>query len=211
MDRYADDFSKIALALTSAQMAKSLAVSEEGVGEDLSTHFLGWNDSALRLICQMTARVHQMPKDEKFNRSAQACAILKKHWWIDSLTMIAEGYCSLDATKTKDMELSSGFLDPSLPIMECITVSHVTLWEDNESSPVSMVASPYRVGIGRTVEWTEPLFYPDRAEQFMRQARYPVMLRRAIELPADEDGSMEKIESARQDLYSLGFNLQEIY
>jgi hypothetical protein len=40
VEQYVNDFSKMALALTSAQMAKDEAVSEHGLGEELSIHFL---------------------------------------------------------------------------------------------------------------------------------------------------------------------------
>jgi hypothetical protein len=42
---YPDEFSKIALALTSAQMAKKIFIEESGIGEDLAFNFIGWKES----------------------------------------------------------------------------------------------------------------------------------------------------------------------
>ena len=51
---YPDEFSKIALALTSAQLAKKMFVEELGEGEDLAFNFLGWKDGRLVTITQQS-------------------------------------------------------------------------------------------------------------------------------------------------------------
>ncbi len=42
VESYPDTYSKVALALTSAQVAKESLVAEFGVGEDLPFNFFGW-------------------------------------------------------------------------------------------------------------------------------------------------------------------------
>ena len=58
---YPDEFSKIALALTSAQLAKQMFVEESGVGEDLAFNFLGWKDGGLVTIAQMGKKAMRNP------------------------------------------------------------------------------------------------------------------------------------------------------
>ena len=55
-DLYPDEFSKIALALTSAQLAKQGFVSELGVGEDLAFNFIGWKDGKVLAIVQLSKK-----------------------------------------------------------------------------------------------------------------------------------------------------------
>ena len=211
MEQYVNDFSKMALALTSAQMAKDDAIKEHGVGEEIAIHFLAWVDDALIAICQMNTETSKLDPEERFNRCKELCKILRKDLWCTALTMVSEGYCSLDSSKTNNMDLAAAFADPKLPVYECITITHVSIDEDSgHIAPVSMVAAPYKMGVGRIVEWKEVLVYPEKAEQYTKQTKYPAMLRRVLQMSPDESTNDDSLNTAAMSIVNLGFAMQSI-
>lgn len=209
MDGYFDDISKMALALTSAQMAKDDAVKEHGPGEDLYIHFLGWIEDSLVVICQMNDELSKKTHDEKLVASYELCSTLRSMWWIDAVTMVSEAYCSLDENKTKGLELAEAFTNSEMPVLECIAINHASIQTPGGVGPVSMVAAPYKVMAGRTVQWLDSLVYPERAEEFIRQARYPSMLRKSLMEPPSGDASDTSFSEARDAIYGMGFLMQE--
>lgn len=211
MEQYVDDFSKMALALTSAQIAKDEAVSEFGLGEELSIHFLAWLDNTLIAICQMNADTSKLNPEIRFDRCKELCKVLRRDMWSTAISMVSEGYCSLDSYKTKNMDLAVAFADRSLPVYECITVSHTSIDEDNDHvSPVSMVAAPYKIEIGRKVSWKEVLVYPEKADEYTRQTKYPTMLRRVLQMDPDESTTGDNLTTATSKINDLGFIMQRL-
>jgi hypothetical protein len=211
MEEYVNDFAKMALALASAQLAKETAIKEQGIGEDLKAHFMGWNEEDLTVVAQMKEDVSRYSQADRFERCAILCKILRKHWWVSSLTMVSEGYCSLDYPTTENYDLAVAYADTSLPVFECITVSHVTLDESGIISPVSMVAAPYVTKIGRVVEWQDVLVYPEITAKNLRQYKYPLMLTNSMMERLSEDSNEETIMQARAEVEQCGFLLQELY
>lgn len=210
MDTYVNDMSKMALALTSAQMAKDAAVQEYGVGEEIAMHFLGWSPLHLMLVCQMREDVSKMSPEDRFERCAVACSMMRRLWGVTSITMVSEGYCSKDATKTKGLELSKAFANPDLPVYECIAVTHVTLEEDGSVLPVSMVAAPFTIEVGKNVRWHDVMVYPEIAEKHTTQHRYPKMLKRTIkEEPFSDEVTPDQIADMKAEIFSVGFLVQE--
>ena len=211
MEQYVNDFSKMALALTSAQMAKDDAVQEHGVGEEIAVHFLAWVDDALFAICQMNGETGKLDPDERFNRCKELCKILRRDLWCTAITMVSEGYCSLDSSKTNNMDLAAAFADPKLPVYECITITHVSIDEDtNHIAPVSMVAAPFKMVAGRKVQWKEVLVYPEKAEQHTKQTRYPAMLRRVLQMNPNDAPNDDIMSAAALGIANLGFVVQSI-
>lgn len=212
MDSYVNDFSKMALALTSAQMAKDNAVKEFGIGEEIALHFLGWTTDRLSVVCQMQAHVIKMEPNEKFDRCSMMCSMVRRFWGVTSITMVSEGYCSKDVSKTKEIDLAEAFADKNLPVFECISISHVSIGENGKINPVSMVAAPFTVNLGKTVEWHDVLVYPDNAQEHISQRKYPTMLRRSLNDQAVDLDSLgfEQISEMRQDIDNLGFLIQDI-
>ena len=209
MENYIDDFSKMALALTSAQMAKDEAIKEHGVGEELAMHFLSWADDSLVAICQMDAKTSALSPEEKLHAASSLCFILRKYWWSTALTMVSEGYCSLDSYATKNIELAEAFLNPKLPVYECITVSHASIDEEGQITPVSMVAAPFTLKAGREVEWREVLVYPEKADKHLKQTKYPKMLRTSLTGETTSDVNNKTMTKVRAEIAALGFLIQE--
>lgn len=211
MEEYVNDYAKMALALASAQLAKDTAVKEHGIGEDISTHFMGWNEEDLIAVAQMKDEISRNSHEDRFLRCKTLCETLRKYWWITSITMVSEGYCSLDSSKTENYDLATAFTDTKMPVLECITVSHVTVDASGAISPVSMVAAPYSMKVGRIVEWKDVLVYPEITPKNLRQYKYPLMLSNSmLEQPVDEVGP-DVVMHARAEIDAAGFLLQELY
>jgi hypothetical protein len=206
-DEYMNDFKRMALALTSAQMAKNTGVKQFGIGEEVPTHFLGWSPLNLVLVCQMTPGLQKESHDDRVFKSDRLCTLLRKNWWVVAITMVTEGYCSLDSIKTKDLNLSEAYLDSSYPVYECLTVSHVS--EEDGRTNLAMVASPYKVGIGKVVTWNETLVYPEKPDKHLAPSRYSLMLRRSMSVQPDEDLNHTKMDEARSEIQAMGFSIQE--
>jgi hypothetical protein len=210
VEEYVNDLSKMALALTSAQLAKGNAIKDFGVGEEIPLHLLGWTPLQLRIICQMRRDVANKSPEDRFERCSVACAMIRKLWGASSITMVSEAYCSKDSNKTKGLELSKAFTDHNLPVYECIAVSHVSIGDDGSVAPVSMVAAPFTIGLGKNIQWHDVLVYPEIAEKHTIQRKYPTMMKRAIsentligEIPG------EQIDEMKNEMHAVGFIFQE--
>ncbi len=209
---YADELSKIALCVTAAQLAKSTTVKDEGVGEDLTMNFFGWVDSELVIVCQMRSELMKWPIEARLDKCYQLCSVLRRYWWITSISMVAEGYYSSNQAKTKNKDLSTVFLDPQGPVGECITVTHAADTLDGErhgSVDLTMVAIPYKYIIGRGVEWGEMIIYPQGPESHLRNAKFPIMLKRSLSEKIVNDLPQESYDELRALIKSNGFHVQE--
>ena len=211
MQEYVEDIAKMALALTSGQMAKDEAVEDHGVGEELAVHFLGWAGDNLALICQMGEALSKSDKEDRFAAAMNLCSILRQYWWVSSITMVSEGYCSLDKAATGESDLSQAFADPTKPVMECLVVMHSSLDEGGRVTPVSRVAAPYRRGVGRKVMWNDILVYPEKAESHIKNAKYPTMLRRALMVQPVEQVTAAHLVQVRDEINEIGFLIQEFF
>lgn len=209
-DSYSDNFSKLALAATSAQLAKSIAVKDFGVGEDLTFNFMGWNSDELAIVCQMKKELMQIHPDDRLLKCHGLCAVLRKYWGVTAITMVAEGYCSLNPEKTFGVELAKAFAEPDSDVQECITLMHAELL-DAKSIEVNLIALPYKYQVGRAVEWSDMLFYPTKAQQILRQSKYPIMMERSLQENVSDDAQPEDYDNLRQSIYAEGFYVQEFY
>jgi len=210
MDEYVNEFSKIALALTSAQLAKEQAMKDFGIGEEIATHFLGWQGTKLAIICQMRNDLYRADIQERFVQSKDLCLNLRRFWWISSLSMVAEGYCSFDKSKTSGLNLAEAFIDKQMPVRECITVSHVSIDEDGHINPTSMVAAPYSTHVGKKIEWHETMVYPRKPEKNLAQSKWPTMLQRTMREEPISELNEAQIQNVRQEISLLGFIVQEM-
>lgn len=210
MDDYDDCLSKMALVMTAAQLAKSNTVKEDGIGEDLSMNFFGWVDDHLAIVCQMKRELMSLSTDKRLHIAAELCSVLRRYWGVDSLAMVAEGYCSANQTRTKDMELSMAFLDPNIGVKECITVSHAGVEIDGRApSYVSMVAIPYSYGLNKSINWSEILVYPNGPDAQLRNGLYPRMLQSVLAEKVIEDLPKESYDELRMLIKHNGFYIQE--
>lgn len=211
MQEYVSEIGKMALALTSAQMAKDEAVMEHGVGEELAVHFLGWSGESLGLICQMDNFLSKKEPEERFDACFKLCKILRHYWAINAITMVSEGYCSLDRLATQGQNLADAFTDPTKPVVECLTVIHSEIDESGDVGPASMVAAPYKVGVGKNVMWNDILVYPSTADSYVKNAKYPEMLRKTLTMAPASDVTAAHLVQAREGVIEAGFLMQEFF
>lgn len=210
-DSYSDNFSKLALAATSAQLAKTVCVKEYGVGEDLTFNFMGWNGDELIIVCQIRKDMMMIPPEDRLSKCSTLCGVLRKYWGITALTMIAEGYCSLDLSKTFDTELSKAYIDPDSGVQECITLTHAEIDMETGDIAVNLIALPYTYQLGRDVAWLEMLIYPTRAQDVLKNSKYPEMLRKSLTKKLSDDIDPEEYDGLRESIVRSGFYIQEFY
>lgn len=201
----------MALAATSAQLAKTISVKDFGVGEDLTFNFMGWNSDELVIVCQMRKELMQIQPEDRLLKCLAMCSTLRRYWGITALTMVAEGYCSLNPEKTAGVELAKAFAEPNSDVQECITLTHAEIMENKNNIEVNLIALPYKYQIGREVEWLDMLFYPTAAQKILRQSKYPVMLEKSLQENIAEDAQPDDYDEIRQNIYSEGFYIQEFY
>lgn len=207
-DLYPDEFSKIALALTSAQLAKQGFVSEAGVGEDLAFNFIGWKDGKVLTIVQLSKKHMQEKPIDRLQRCAAMLSILKGFWDIDSISMVAEGYCSPDVEKTRGLDLQKAFLDETAGVSECITVTHAES-DEMGGAELTLVSIAYEYLAKNRMLFKPITVYPDGAVRTLRDKSYPALLYKTvmeqyIVNEKDEDEAAEAINN-------LGFHLQVFY
>ncbi len=210
---YDDDFSKIALAVTAAQLAKVNSVKEFGIGEDLTFNFFGWRNDNLTIICQMSRKDMSLSIKKRLMKSTELCSVLRRYWQVTSITMVAEGYCSMDADKTGNIELSKAFLDPSASVRECITVAHANAAEAvgrGGSIPLTTVAVPYSYEIGRNIAWGDMLIYPGGGQEKFRNAQFPEMLRKQLARKIVDDLPPEAFDELRRLMRINGFYAEDV-
>ena len=209
---YDNDYSKIALAITAAQLAKSTSVKEFGVGEDLAMNFFGWGEDSLSIVCQMRHDMMRTDPDERLERCQELCNVLRKYWGVTSLSMVAEGFCSMDQTKTAGEPLSEAFLNPQKPVKECLTVTHVSTEDSGPTSPVvTIVAVPYEYELGRGLKWLEMLIYPTGSEKNFRNSKFPEAMKKALRNRVVDDLPDESYDELRRLINANGFHIQEFF
>jgi hypothetical protein len=209
-DSYADNFSKLALAATSAQLAKTIAVKDYGVGEDLTFNFMGWNGDELVIVCQMRKELMSADPSERVVRCQSMCSSLRSYWGVTAITMVAEGYCSMNPEKTSGLELAKAFAEPDSDVQECLTLTHAEILDD-KNIEVNLIALPYKYEVGREVMWFDMLFYPTKAQQVLRQSQYPLLLEKSLKGKISQDAEPDDYDQVRQTIYSDGFYIQEFY
>lgn len=207
---YDNIFSKIALSVTSAQLAKTLSVTEYGLGEDLTFNFFGWFDGRLAIVAQLQKEYMRIPPADRLAQCGSLCVALRKFWGVTDISMVAEGFCSFDKEKTQDLDLAKIFADESVSgVHECITVAHASIIDGVPR--VDVVAVPYVYGEGRKVEWLDMLVHPGGGEKVMREYTYPKMLGMALSQEVNsEELPPEAFDELVMAMVRNGFFVQEM-
>lgn len=179
MNEYYESLDKVALAVESAKIAKAMIVKQEGIGEDLSFSLMAWRDSELVAVAQLSQAL-MSDHDERYGLMVQAACILRQGWGTTAFTMVAEGYCSTNPDETRGKDMAQMFASPTTDfIKECLAFTHV------QEDGILFVVVPYRYAPPREVEYYKPMVH--NGAGVVREARYPISLLRALELPCDTD------------------------
>lgn len=170
---YLTDLDKLALAVEATKVAKQHTVDEEGIGQDININLFSWRGEKLVSIMQLMG-THRMHRAERLQRLAQAACIKRQGWGVDAFTFIAEGYCSLKPSETKDMDLAKLFAQQDSPVSECLSFTHL-----GAETPI-FISVPYKVHVGRTVQFGNALCY--EALDVMRDLAYAAALNASLKL-----------------------------
>jgi len=207
VESYPDTYSKVALALTSAQVAKESLVAEFGVGEDLPFNFFGWLGGDPVLIVQLDRGRMGVSLEGRFEVCAGACQLMRSVFGCDSLTMVAEGFFSSCPEITRSMDMRLAFENDLVYVKECITVAHVEL--NDSGFPVgTLVTCPYEYLGGSGVVWDEMRGFVRGIGQVLRDVPFPAMMAAALRLGVVGSGE-DDVVRALEVLEDRGFNVQQ--
>ena len=165
---------KIGLALMSAVEAKSDSVKEFGIGEDLAINLFCWRENKLRVMLQLRHEVQNLNHIDRFNAVMSALSITRRGWGIDAISLVSEGYVSIDPESSAGLSLKDEFVNPKSNIRECLTVAHL------EDGHVTFVVKPYRYDVPRLVVWDEEWYHPGSSMVRNQDAMYPNMMHRIV-------------------------------
>jgi len=200
MDKYPSTLDKLALAVESSKVAKEMVVQQDGIGEDLNFNLMGWRDSELVAVAQLS-QVFMADKEDRFSRIIHAACVMRQGWEIDSFTFIAEGYCSFDKSATDGRDMAEVFAEQNSPVEQCLAFTHV------DEDEIMYVTVPYTCSHPRRVDFADALRY--QGEKVLRDGRYPHALSRVLMLEAEElDDEMDRdayLEFLAEGLQHLGF------
>ena len=202
MNQYPESLDKVALAVESAKIAKQMIVKQEGIGEDLSFNLMAWRDSELVVVAQLSEG-HMGDPEERYGLMVQAACILRQGWGATAFTMVAEGYCSTNPDESRGKDMAQLFSSPTTDfIKECLSFTHV------QEDGILFVVVPYRLVPPRRVEYYKPMTH--NGAGVVREARYPMSLHKALELPCETDEDLD-IDEFREELANgltaLGFEV----
>jgi hypothetical protein len=201
MNEYPESLDKVALAVESAKIAKAMMVKQEGIGEDLSFSLMTWRNSELVAVAQLSHELMADP-EERYGLVVQAACILRQGWGATAFTMVAEGYCSTNPDESRGKDMAQLFASPLTDfIKECLSFTHV------QDDGILFVVVPYRYAPPREVEYYKPMTH--NGAGVVREARYPMSLHRALELPYEtSDIDMDTLrEELANGLTAIGFEV----
>jgi hypothetical protein len=183
LGKYPDPVSKISLTLSVGQSAKNEIVAEFGIGEELAMNVLGWRGDRLVCVAQMDTS-WPSSEDERMRRTGDAYMIMRRGWLCDSFTVMAEGFMSGDKSETHKLDLVEEYAGGNRGVNECLTINYV------DSSHIELCAVPFRVALGKKVEWG-PLVHSEDIE-VLRNSEYvtsaqEVLDQEVMDIPDDAE------------------------
>jgi hypothetical protein len=206
VDDYIDTYSKLALGLTSAQVAKESLVAEFGVGEDVPFNFIGWSDHRLALIVQMKRDRMKDSIEQRFSISSGALHMMGAYFGCEELTMVAEGYHNRTPEIPRSATMAESFATGDKDVAECLTVTHVSLIDGYEPE-ATLISAPYQYMANKFIVWADKIAYTKGVGKILRDSPFPAMmalsLREEFQDP-DDDERYRLLEVLDEN----GFNVQ---
>lgn len=201
MEDQPDKIGKLALCVSSCTLAKDEMVLQEGIGEDLPFTVFGWSDSTLIIVAQLDQSLMKTDPEDRLQRVSFCASLFRMGWGVDAITFVAEAFCSTNPDETRNQPLDLLFANGHESVSECLTFTHI---DGNEPS---LVMLPYKVGIGRKVEWGEAVH--QREASGLRDAAYPAAIQESLALDVhDRPPDVDKyFDFLIYGLSSKGFNV----
>lgn len=167
MDLYEGVYSKLALALTSSQVAKQQVVAEFGVGEDLPFLFLGWCGDELGVMGGLGSEHMSLSVLERLPFVGSLVGLMRSGFLCDSFCFVAEGFLSRDVGLSSGRDLGVVFGGGFEGVVECLSVVHVELVGGEPRAVLMSVPYVYE---GRDVVWGEGSFFERGVGRVLRDS-----------------------------------------
>lgn len=209
MDIYKDPMSKMALCMSAAQLAKENAVDEFGIGEDLTFNFFGWKNNVLAVVVQLRQEFSMVPLVKRLMLSSAVLAHMRYAWGIEAISVVSEGFETLDKNSLNGRELSVAFVEEKDLVKECLTVTHCEPNEITEIPEVHLASITYNYILGRSIEWGGPIGFVRGTDSVLRDSPLPKMLIECLSIDTPLSLSDTEIEESIEAIENMGFNLQE--
>jgi hypothetical protein len=209
VDKYDDAMSKMALGLTSSQVAKNYMVEDFGVGEELPFTFFMWSGGDLTLAIQLRRELMQQPVEARLSRCRTMCmAICSAVPSVTAISFIAEGFETLDKNRLNGRDLRSAFIEDEDLVRECLTVTHCEKLPQTKSLEITLLSLPYEYKLGRMVEWGRPLGFISGMDKVLKTSSVSQMLQSALSQPGGDYYSDDDIDILFNKIISSGFNIE---
>lgn len=209
MDKYDDAMSKMALGLTSSQVAKNFMVEDFGIGEEIPFTFFMWSGGDLTLAIQLKRELMQQPVDTRLSRCQTMCmAICSAVSSITAISFIAEGFETLNKNRLEGRDLRSAFIEEDDLVRECITVTHCEKITQTENLEITLLSLPYEYKLGRLIDWGKPLGFVSGSDKVLKTSKVSKMLRHALGQSGNEYFSDDDIDILFNKVIASGFNIE---
>jgi hypothetical protein len=209
VDKYDDAMSKMALGLTSSQVAKNFMVEDFGIGEDLPFTFFMWSGGDLTLAIQLRRELMQQPVEARLSRCQTMCmAICSAVPSVTAISFVAEGFETLDKDRLDGRDLRSAFIEEDDLVRECITVTHCEKLPQTKGLEITLLSLPYEYKLGRVIDWGKPLGFVSGMDKVLKTSSVSKMLRNALGQAGGEYYSDDDIDILFNKITSIGFNIE---
>jgi len=200
VETYRTPDEKLMLVNQASRKTKQIAVSEDGIGEDVPFTLMVWREGALTAICQLDSDLTDEHPEERLIRTVEVAAICRRGFDATAFTFVAEGYCATDPDAISPTTPLAAQFVTNKHVQECLTLTHV------EAGNVYLCAMPYQYQLGRKVAWGDALQYvhqPDSNNQFLRSLM-EVLLKDATEPFLDRETWRDLVA---EDVTRWGFHI----
>lgn len=201
--------SKMALSLTSSQVAKNYMVEDFGIGEDLPFTFFMWSGGDLMLAIQLRRELMQEAVEKRLSQCHVMCAsICSAIPSISAISFIAEGFETLEKNRLNGRDLRTAFIEEGDMVKECITVTHCEKLPKTGNLELTLLSLPYEYKLGRVINWGNPLGFVSGMDTVLKTSSISKMLQNALGQSGTEYHSDDDIDILFNKIIASGFNIE---
>lgn len=142
--------------------AKQVLVSRDGIGADITPVIIAYGAEDDELLG--FAQISEPPKTamDQYRKMTAACFLMRSTWQAKKIAVVIDGYVAIrtpEEEQPEAHELVARFAAGDASVQECLSIICHT--EDDVSHYMTL---PYRIGLGKKVEWLEDTAYVEGAE-----------------------------------------------
>ena len=201
--------SKMALGLTSAQVAKNYIVEDFGIGEDLPFTFFFWQGGDLLFAAQMKREFMLLAVEDRLSHCGRMAALIASSFMgVSAITFVAEAFETLDKTRLDGRDLRTAFIEEKDLVRECLTITHCERNTVNGELELTLASLPYEYNLGRSIEWGAPLGFVGGVDKVLKTSAVSRVLLGALSTEPEILTNDADIEALFSSLSANGFNIQ---